>query len=761
MIIKQIRSASLLLLGVGGILFTFFAQAAETAAEFSDQERKHWAFQPVVRPEPPKVSNAKWIRNPIDAFVLAELEPKNLQPAPAADQITLLRRASFDLIGLPPSPEEVDAFLADRSPKAWERAIDRLLSSPHYGERWARHWLDLARYAESEGFKADETRPNAWRYRDYVIKSFNDDKPYDRFIQEQLAGDELWPDDPDARVATAFNRHYPDESNARNLMQRRQEILNDITDTVGSVFTGLTYGCARCHDHKFDPIRQVDYYRLQAFFANTAADDNIPLVQPAVLKEYRARLAVWEEKTRAIREEMAAIEKPKRDDLIKDYVDKYPDEIQAALRKSASERSPFERQMVAKAMLYLSPESHQYLAPTPAVVAKLKGDDKKRWEELNAELNKFEHLHPGKLPIGTAMVDLSDQAPDTHLLRRGVYDARQQEVEPGFLSILDPNPAKICPPPGVNSTGRRAALANILTDPKNPLTARVMVNRLWHYHFGRGLVGTPSDFGVKGDRPTHPALLDWLASEFVRQGWSVKAMHRLILTSNTYRQSTRFNGAAAKVDPDNKLLWRFPRQRLEGEVIRDAALTVSGLLNPKMGGPSVYPELPPGTVGGYGGWKKDETESNQARRSIYVFAKRNVRYPLFESFDAPDTHESCARRNVTTTPIQALNLLNSDVSLKWAQIFASRVLRLAGDDRDAQIETAFRLAYSRPPDKAERRTVKRFFERQLPIVAERLAAGEKLPCPASATGRIDLADAVALVDFCHMLINANEFVYRN
>ncbi|MBI2929193.1 MAG: DUF1553 domain-containing protein [Verrucomicrobia bacterium] len=759
--INQIRSASLLLLGVGGILFTPCAQAAETTTEFSDQERKHWAFQPVVRQEPPKTRNAAWIKNPIDAFVLAELEAKQLQPAPAADKTTLLRRAALDLIGLPPSPEEVDAFLADRSPKAWEHAIERLLSSPHYGERWARHWLDLARYAESEGFKADETRPNAWRYRDYVIKSFNDDKPYDRFVQEQLAGDELWPEEPDARVATAFNRHYPDESNARNLVQRRQEILNDITDTVGSVFTGLTYGCARCHDHKFDPIRQVDYYRLQAFFANTAADDNIPLVAPAALNAYRAKLAVWEETTRAIREEMAAIEKPKRDDLIKDYVDKYPDEIQAALKKSASDRSPFERQMVAKAMLYLNPDSHQYLAPTSAVVAKLKGDDKQRWEELNAELEKFEPLHPGKLPSGTAMVDLSDQAPDTHLLRRGVYDAPQQEVEPGFLSILDPNPAKVCPPPGVNSTGRRAALANILTDPKNPLTARVRVNRIWHYHFGRGLVGTPSDFGVKGDPPTHPALLDWLASEFVRQGWSVKAIHRLILTSNTYRQSTRFNPAAAKIDPDNKLLWRFPRQRLEGEVIRDAALTVSGLLNPKMGGPSVFPELPAGAIGSYGGWKKDESESNQARRSIYVFAKRNVRYPLFESFDAPDTHESCARRNVTTTPIQALNLLNSDVSLKWAQSFASRVRCLAGPDRDAQIETAFRLAYSRPPDKVEKQTVKKFFERQRPIVAQRLAAGEEPPKPASTTGRADPADAVALVDLCHMLINANEFVYRN
>jgi hypothetical protein len=304
-------------------------------------------------------------------------------------------------------------------------------------------------------------------------------------------------------------------------------------------------------------------------------------------------------------------------------------------------------------------------------------------------------------------------------------------------------------------------LAKILTDPNNPLTARVMVNRLWHYHFGRGLVGTPSDFGVKGDAPTHPALLDWLASEFIRQGWSIKAMHRLILTSNTYRQASRFHPAAAKVDPDNKLLWRFPRQRLEGEVIRDAALALSGLLNPKMGGPSVFPELPSGTGSSYGGWKRNETESNAARRSIYVFAKRNLRYPLFESFDAPDPHESCPRRNVTTTPIQALNLLNSEVSLKWAQSFASRVLRLAGPDRDAQIETAFRLAYSRPPDKAERQTVKKFFERQAAILSERLAKAESLPLPSALPETLAPREAAALVDFCHMLMNANEFVYRN
>lgn len=728
---------------------------------FTEIEKNHWAFQKVRRPEPPQVKNSARVRNPIDAFVLAGLEARNIQPAPPADKITLIRRAYFDLVGLPPTPEEVREFLADHSSDAFDRLVDRLLSSPHYGERWARHWLDLARYAESEGFKSDETRPNAWRYRDYVIRSFNSDKPYDRFVQEQIAGDELWPNDPDARIATAFNRHYPDESNARNLRQRRQEILNDITDTVGSVFVGVTYACARCHDHKFDPILQKDYYRLQAFFANTAADDRIVLASESAYQQYRERLAVWEEKTRAIREEMAALEEPKRREIIKDYVDKYPPEIQTALAKRPDERNPFECQMVAKAMLYLDPKSHQYIAETQTVATRLKGDQKKRWEELNAQLKEFAHLHPGELPLGTGMTDLGRETPKTHLLVRGVYDAPKDEVEPGFLTILDPKPAAIKPLPGVNSTGQRAALASILTNPENPLPARVMVNRIWQYHFGRGIVETSSDLGLKGQPPSHPELLDWLASEFVRVGWSLKAMHRLIMSSSVYQQASRHDELAARADPENKWLWKFPRQRLEAEVIRDTALAVAGLLNPVMGGPSVFPELPTG-MGVRGGWKLSREESDRNRRSIYVFVRRNTRYPLFESFDMPDTHESCSRRNITTSPLQALNLLNSELALKWARHFATRVLELSGNQSlDKQIHTAYQLAFSRDPSVTETESIQRFFNRQNAILKDRAAAGEALVLPSNFEGKLDPAEAASLVDFCHMLINANEFVYRN
>ena len=729
----------------------FAADAAGRKDRFTTEARSYWAFQPVASPKVPLVRDSRWVRNPIDAFILSQLEAKGLRPSSPTDRVTLLRRVTLDLVGLPPTPDEVEAFLKDLSPEAYEKVVDRLLQSPHYGERWARHWLDLARYAESEGFKADETRPNIWRYRDYVIRSFNQDKPYDRFVREQIAGDELWPRDLDARLATAFNRHYPDESNARNLLQRRQEILNDITDTVGSVFTGLTFGCARCHDHKFDPILQADYYRLQAFFANTRAADDVLLTAPGALEGYQKRLTVWEEKTRDVRSAMNALLEPRRKELVDDLFVKYPPEIQAAILKPDAERTPIEWQMFYKAKPYMNPDVEE-------VAKTLKGEARTQYATLKAELEKFAEWHPGELPMGVAMVDATRTAPKTHVLSVGVYDAPLQEVEPGFLTILSPAAAKIEPLQGQDSTGRRAALANWLADPKNPLPARVMVNRLWHHHFGRGIVATPSDFGSMGERPTHPQLLDWLAAEFVRQGWSMKAMHRLMVTSSTYRQSSSYNEAAAKVDLQNRLLWHFPRQRLEGEVIRDSGLAVAGLLNTKMGGPSVFPELPPG-MESRGGWKVNEDPAERNRRSVYIFVRRNTRYPMLESLDMPDTHESCGRRNMTTTAPQALTLLNSKLTLEWAQAFAARVLSIAGSVARQQVESAYQLAYSRNPDATELQTALGFLERQWGIIAARQGAPLALPTPAPEPS--DRPAAAALVDLCHMLMNSNEFVYRN
>jgi hypothetical protein len=749
------------------------AALAAPAVSASPQEaaRTHWAFQKVTRPNVPTGRQANWCRTPIDLFILAEWERRGIEPGPAADRRTLIRRASLDLTGLPPTPEEVEAFVADPSPEAFAAVVDRLLDSPRYGERWARHWLDLARYAESEGFKADETRPNAWRYRDYVIRSLNDDKPYDRFVREQIAGDELWPDDPEARIATAFNRHYADESNARNLMQRRQEILNDITDTVGAVFMGLTYACARCHDHKFDPISQLDYYRLQAFFANTAARDDLALLPPQELARYRERLAAWEDKTRAIREEMATLEAPQRRAIEKDYFDKYPEEIRAIFDKPEEQRTPFERQMAWKAHQYLDPSSHEYIADSATVAAKLKGAQKQRWQELKRQLDEFSDQYPGQLPVGSAMVDLGSEAPRTFLLNRGAFDKPKEEVAPGLLQILYPTaPALPARAPGpVQSTGRRTVLANLLVDPQSPFSARVMVNRVWQHHFGQGIVSTPSDFGLKGQRPTHPQLLDWLSSEFVAGGWRLKSLHRLILNSAVYQLASTQRDAPARLDPANRLWWRFPRERLQGEVIRDAALAVSGLLNPKMGGPSIFPELPTGMPAPRGGWKVNEDPNERNRRSVYVFVRRNTRYPMFDAFDMPDPHESCGRRNVTTSPLQALTLLNSQLTLEWAQALAERVLRLAGADPQRQITAAFQLAFGRPPDAAEARLGREFLRDHRQLLEDRARYGDRLALPTarpnqpepSATSGSDAAQGATLVDFCHTLLNANEFVYRN
>ena len=723
---------------------------------FTARQREYWAFQKVVRPPTP-AADSPWARNPIDRFLSAKLAEKSIAPSPDADRVTLLRRVTFDLTGLPPTPEETQAFLEDHSPQAYETAVDRLLASPVYGERWARHWLDLARYAESDGFADDLKRPNAWRYRDYVIRSFNQDKPYDRFVQEQIAGDELWPDDLDARVATAFNRHYSDQPDARFLFRRHQETLDEITDTVGSVFLGLTYGCARCHDHKFDPILQADYYRLQAFFANTVADDEIALLSPEEMADYQAKLEPWLEKTRPIRDKMEAILSERRKKAYDTSYYKYSPDIQKILSTPDAELAPRERLVD-----YWANHSPHLNVPDEALIAGLKGEKKEAFEALQKELEQFGDLHPGVLPIGSGMVDLNDDAPATHVLAVGVFDQPLEEVEPGFLTILDPEIPKIEPPEGVETTGRRTALANWLASPENPLTARVMVNRLWHYHFGTGIVANTSDFGVMGLGPSHPELLDWLADEFVRNGWSIKTMQRLIVTSSAYRQSSAYRADAAKVDSSNRLLWRFPRQRLEGEAIRDSALSVSGLLNGQVGGASVFPPLPPNVdPGKTWTWEASPSLDQHNRRSVYIFVRRNLRYPMLDVMDMPDTQQSCARRETTITAPQALTLLNSEFVLGWAQGFAGRVIDEAGDDVEAEIDRAFRLAYSRPPTPSEIDTALSFFYRHQAILAKRAAADENLALPRRFSERVDKAQAATLVDFCHMLLNSNEFAYRN
>jgi hypothetical protein len=704
------------------------AQAAP-AQQFTEQQRRFWAFQPVSKPAVPRVK----AHNPIDAFILAKLEASKLKPNPPADRITLIRRAYLDLIGLPPSPEEVESFIADKSPTAFEKVVDKLLASPQYGERWGRHWLDLARYADSAGFKGDETRPNVWRYRDYVIQSFNEDKPYDRFVKEQIAGDELYPDNPAAKIATGFNRLWPDESNLANPILMRQEILNDITDVVGSAFMGMTYGCARCHDHKFDPILQKDYYRLQAFFANVRNDDHASLLSGQSAADYQRQRAEWENQTREIRAKMEEILATARTEKTKEAIGMFPKEAQDAVFMPAEQRTPMQWQMYYRSASRF---------PTDSTLATgLRGEAKQRYAELKAQLAKFDHLKPADPPVAEAMMDASSSAPPTYILSKGIWDAPEDEVQPGFLSILDSSPAKIVAPEGAHTTGRRSVLANWLVDPKNPLTARVMVNRIWQYHFGTGIAGTSSDFGVMGDRPSNPQLLDYLAATFVEDGWSVKAMHRRIMLSNVYQESSAHQPEAARIDPDNKLLWRFERRRIEGEAIRDSMLFVSGLLNPKMGGPGVFPTLPDGVTRGskYLGWPAEKNPAEGNRRSVYVFVKRNLRYPMFEAFDFPDTHESCARRYTTVSPTQPLALMNDELVRGWAAALATRVLNDKGLVPEQQVERAFRIVFNRAPKDEERKIVLEFLDTQ--------AAGTD--------------SARAFVDLCQALLNSNEFVYVN
>ena len=733
------------------------AATAPSPRDFKPSERNYWAYQKVTKPPVPAVKNRAWVRNEIDAFILAKLEDKKIRPGTPADKITLIRRATLDLTGLPPAADEVQAFLNDKSPQAFEKVVDRLLASPRYGERWGRHWLDLARYADTAGFKADETRPNLWRYRDYVIEAMNQDKPYDRFIREQIAGDELYPGDPTAKIATGFNRPWPDESNLANPILRRQEILNDITDTVGSVFLGLTYGCARCHDHKFDAILHRDYYRLQAFFANVRNEDSLSLYAGEEAKTYQNQQAAWEAQTRETRAAMEEILAPVRIEKIKVTAGMYPKEAQEALLVSPENRTPMQWQMYYR--------GKDRVTPTDDALAKtLKGEAKERYEALAKELAKYDSLKPATPPAAQGMIDAGREAPSTHVLQTGIYDAPIYEVEPGFLTILDPAPAKIVAPEGMNSTGRRSVLANWLADPQNPLTARVMVNRIWHYHFGRGIVGTPSDFGMMGDRPTHKELLDYLAATFVENGWSMKKMHRLIMLSSAYRQSSAYQEESAQADPGNKLLWRFDRRRLEGEVIRDSMLFASGRLNLKMGGPGVFPPLPPGVSqprSRYSAWDTDKDPAESNRRSVYIFVKRNLRYPMFEAFDFPDTHESCARRYNTVTPTQSLALMNDGLVLEWSRALAGRVLNDGGLPVELQVDRAYRIVHHRAPTAPERQTILEFLQSQAAILGEQLARNENVPVPDTLPPGVDKAHAAAFVDFCHTLLNSNEFLYLN
>ncbi len=618
--------------------------------EYRDSERQFWSLRKRSQPGIPEFAepaDRAWIKEPIDAFILRKLKAASLQPSPEADRLTLVRRLYYDVTGLPPAPSEVADYLSDPSPDAYEKVVDRLLQSPRYGERWGQHWLDTVRFAETEGFEYDRTIEGLWRYRDYVIQSFIDDKPYDQFVREQVAGDEIAPENETMQIADGFHRLGAVRRNAGNqeVASSRNEVLTERTDILGSAFLGLTVGCARCHDHMFDPIRQKDYYRMQAFLART--DDY------GIVLASQEDQDTWNAATKKIRAEMRQLSK-KMEEL------------------EGSERT-----------------------------------------KMAQKLEELEDSLPAPLPA-IATIKMNDEPTPINVLNRGNYDQKGDAVGMRPLGVLLPDGTEELP---LNAPRPKTILATWLSQPEHPLTARVLVNRIWTFRFGKGIVNTPNDFGMNGERPSHPELLDYLANEFVGNGWKMKPIHRMILLSSTYRQASNVPASrtAEAKDPENRLLWKFSRRRLEAEEIRDSMLAVSGKLNDKMGGPSVMIPVDKGLVHLLykpSQWQVAGDNAEHNRRSVYLIAKRNLRLPFMEAFDQSAALTSCARRESSTHPPQALELLNGDTSNRLAKDFAARLEQEVGTIPVQQVERAYLLAAGRAPTEQEKSLALQFLEQQ-------------------------------------------------
>jgi hypothetical protein len=619
-----------------------------------------------------------------------------------------------------------------------------LLASPHYGERWARHWLDLVRYADSGGFEFDVDRPDMWRYRDYVVKAFNDDKPYDQFIREQLAGDEYAPDSQESMIATGFLRLGPEGGGGGE--RGRQDALDDQITTTSLTFMGLTVGCARCHDHKFDPIPQKDFYRIQAVFA-PARPVNYPLVDAGVVDAHKAETQRIEGLQRPLRKTKDELEAPYLKALVEEAVSRLPEYMRIAWLTPPEKRTQGQRLNVQQIKKTLEDDSLSQKLTEKDIVARMSADDKRKHQEVVQQIRALEKQKPKPYPTARAVGESSSKPGPTYFLHRGVADSKGPVVTPGALSVINETDYEFpSPPPNAKSSYRRRGLAEWLVSRQNPLTARVMVNRIWQHHFGEGIVRTPSNFGKMGEPPSHPELLDWLAVSFMEgvkdnpqaQAWSVKRMHRLIMTSQAYQMASDDIAANMAGDPENRLLWRMPRVRLEAEIIRDQILAVTGNLDRSLGGPCVYPYIDPklfqsSTKRTWPG--KPDDDPSTWRRSLYVYSKRSIRYPLFETFDQPNLVNSCDRRNRSTIAPQALLLMNNNFVLTEAKYFAERLRREAGDDARAQVERAYRLALGRAPTAFERAKTMEFI-------------------------RSNSNGPDGLADFCHALFNLNEFVSR-
>jgi hypothetical protein len=680
---------------------------------------QHWAFVAPKAHAPPAARDATWVRNPIDAFVLAKLDAAELAPAPPADKRTLARRAYYDITGLPPTNEQLEAFLQDESPDAWDRLIDALLASSHYGEHWARHWLDLVRYAETNSFERDALKPNAWKYRDYVIRSFNDDKPYDQFLREQLAGDELEHITEDSIIATGYYRLGIWDDEPADPDQLRYDGFDDIISTTSQVMLGLTVGCARCHDHKIDPIPQADYYGMLAFFAD---------VTPYGVRGDEQTNSQWELTSpeqialrRSLRKKELEIEREKNS------MEEVGIKRMSAADQSRSETPERQKLLDEKLPQYLNTSEFQLYRETLG--------------RLEAARNKTRSLPPAASALALARCDAHPEP--THIMVRGNPHVPGKEVEPHFPDLFgDATPEIPRAAEDARSAGRRRVLAEWIASPRNMLTARVIVNRVWQHHFGRGIVRSANNFGQLGTPPTHPELLDWLALWLIDHNWQLKPLHRLIMTSNTYRMSSAANAHALAVDPTNDLFWRFDMRRLSAEEIRDSVLLTTGEFNPKMFGPSFYPKLSrevldtqsrPGE-----GWGESSLKES-ARRSVYMFIKRSLLPPLHTAFDFPDVDTSCEARFVTVQPGQALTLLNGEFANTAAVKLADRVTSQVGEEPRRQVAGALELALGRP------------------ATVDEIAEGMGL------IGRLQhergLSSRNALQQWCLVVLNLSEFSY--
>tara|TARA_B100000809_G_scaffold18957_1_gene16798 strand:+ start:174 stop:2717 length:2544 start_codon:yes stop_codon:yes gene_type:complete len=690
----------------------------------TEQAKQFWSFRPLQQPALPRVRNKAWGRSPIDAFILSGLENAGLKPAATAGKAQLLRRAYYDLVGLPPSPQAVADFLADDSGDAFASVVDQLLESPQYGERWARHWLDLVRYAESNSYERDDPKPFVWRYRDYVIQSLNDDKPYDQFMREQVAGDELTQVTPDSMIATGYYRLGIWQDEPVDRVQELYEDLDDIVSTTGQVFLGLTLNCCRCHDHKLDPLPQRDYYRFMAFFhginrygirgGNTVA--NFSLRELANEEQKRQSQTVIEEhnkKVQQVNEKISELEKP----VIEDFQPVEKQDFQDERNKI-----PLVKKRVGTVI-----DEQQF----------------QQYVEFKEEQKKLRNFKPPALGQALVITEIGPKPRETFILARGNAHAPGDPVEPGFPEVLSfPDPQIQPPAEGAKTSNRRLALANWLADPTNPLTARVMMNRVWQYHFGRGIVRSTNNFGYQGVAPTHPELLDWLAADFIEGGWKIKRMHRQIMLSNTYRMSSVGDKKGLQKDPTNNLFWRFDMRRLEAEEIRDSVLAVNGSLNPKMYGPSIYPVIPREVLHGQSrpgaGWGNSSPQE-RARRSIYIHIKRSLVVPMIAAFDGPDPDATCPVRFVTTQPTQALGMLNSEYFNEQARVFAEYLRSRVPEDTSDQVELALSRALQRTPGVEE---VRRGVE-----LIETLQQHEG----------VDEGKALQL--YCLLVLNLNEFIY--